>query len=313
MLGAGFLASCDRARATAVRRLNEGLKAYQQGKTVEAVEKMQKAAEADGEFAKPHYQMGQIYEMDLSEPDKAIQHYREALDRKPDHAKYAYKLGRVLASEGDHEEAIAKFEQATQSDENHSRAWFRSGLSQRAMGDHADAVDSFATAIESSPRVPTEGVELKGPTADHYYHELADLYVEFGFFDKALQVYENGIQNIPESGRLYQGRGVAQLELERYLREDARIRLHTGDGAVQLGGGAPKDEPTEGGDESARSVFAGGGASEQSGADRRRTGDPAGARQRDEIRKIGGRTVRPSGYRRSRRSCRPRLDNSMHG
>jgi len=216
MLGAGFLASCDRARATAVRRLNEGLKAYQQGKTVEAVEKMQKAAEADGEFAKPHYQMGQIYEMDLSEPDKAIQHYREALDRKPDHAEYAYKLGRVLASEGDHEEAIAKFEQATQSDENHSRAWFRSGLSQRAMGDHADAVDSFATAIESSPRVPTEGVELKGPTADHYYHELADLYVEFGFFDKALQVYENGIQNIPESGRLYQGRGVAQLELKRY-------------------------------------------------------------------------------------------------
>lgn len=216
LLASGFLASCNRARARAVRRLNEGLKAYQQGKTVEAVEKMEKAAKADGKFAKPHYHMGQIYEMDLSEPDKAIQHYRQALDLKPENAEYAYKLGRVLASEGDHEEAVSTFDKAIRADEKHSRSWFRKGLSQRAMGEHAAAVDSFMKAIESSPRVPTPGMEIEGPTADDYYHALADVYVEFDFFDKALKIYENGIQNMSESAKLYQGRGVAQLELERY-------------------------------------------------------------------------------------------------
>jgi len=216
VFAAGVLVQCSRSRARAVRRLNEGLKAYQQGDPVEAVNKMEKAARADGEFAKPHYQMAQIYEMDLNDPDKAVQHYRQALDLKPNNASYAYKLGRVLASQGEHDDAISQFERAVESAEGHSKAWFRRGLSERALGEHAAAAESFAQAIRSSPRVRTKGVDLEGPTADNYYHALADLYVEFGFFDKALQVYEDGMKNLPESARLYEGRGVAQLELERY-------------------------------------------------------------------------------------------------
>lgn len=216
LLGAGLLANCSMSRARAIRRLNDGLKSYQQGKTIEAIEEMKKATKADPEFAKPHYQMAQIYEMDLSDPDKAIQHYRQALELKPENANYAYKLGRVIASEGDHEDAITQFEKATQADEKHSRAWFRLGLSQRTLGEHAAAVESFMQAIKSSPRIPTAGVEIEGPTADHYYHALGDLYVEFDFYDKARRVYKNGIQNIPESARLYEGLGVSQLEQELY-------------------------------------------------------------------------------------------------
>ena len=51
------------------------------------------------------------------------------------------------------------------------------------------------------------------------YHALGDLYNRFGFFDKALKVYENGIENNPGVARLFIGQGVAQLKLKRF--EDA--------------------------------------------------------------------------------------------
>ena len=185
---------------------------YQRGETVEAITQMKKAAKADGDFAKPHYQMAQIYEMDLEEPEKAEQHYRQALDIKSDNATFAYSLGRVLASQGKHEKAIRQFQRATSIDKKHSKAWFRMGLSQRTLGDHADAVESFMKSIEAAPRLRMAEDDPGGA----HYHALADLYVEFGFHDKALKVYENGIENNPKSPRLFQGRGVAQLELTRF-------------------------------------------------------------------------------------------------
>lgn len=206
---------CDRDRAVAVRKLNEGLKAYEQGQTVAAVEKMKEAAQTDGDFAKPHYQAAQLYEMDLNEPEKAEQHYRDALDIDGENADYAYGLGRVLADQDKYEESIDAFKKVVDIDENHAKAWFRLGRAQRAIGEHAAAVESFMKSIEANPRMRM-GEEDPGGA---HYHALADLYVEFGFYDKALAVYENGVENNSESPRLFQGRGVAQLELERF--EDA--------------------------------------------------------------------------------------------
>ena len=206
------ISGCDRDRALAVRRLNEGLKSWERGETVEAVEKIKKAAQADADFAKPHYQAAQIYEIELDEPSKAQQHYRSALDIEPKNPDYSYGLARVLASQGKHEEAAKFYRQTVENDEKHAKAWFRLGLSQRALGDNSGAVQSFTKAIRAVPRMRMDDDDPGGA----HYHALGDLYVEFGFYDKALKVYENGIRNLPKSTRLYQGRGVAQLALERY-------------------------------------------------------------------------------------------------
>lgn len=212
LLLVGSLAGCDRDRALAVRHLNKGLKAYERGETIRAVEFLKKAAQADADYAKPHYQAAQIHEIDLDEPKEAERHYRSALDIEPKNSDYSYGLARVLASQGDHEEAIRFFRQTVQNDKKHAKGWFRMGLSQRAMGNNADAVDSFMKSINANARMRMD----KDDPGGTHYHALGDLYVEFGFYDKALKVYENGILNNEDSPRLYQGRGVAQLRLQRY-------------------------------------------------------------------------------------------------
>ncbi|MFB6373883.1 MAG: tetratricopeptide repeat protein [Bradymonadaceae bacterium] len=203
---------CDRDRARAVRVLKKGLQAYSRGETVSAVEKMVKAAEIDDDFAKAHYQAAQVYEVDLEEYGKAERHYRDATDIDPDDPKFTYGLARVLAAQGDYEEAISYYRKTIDNDKKHGKAWFRLGIAQRTLGKHADAVDSFMKAIEVAPRLRMDEEDTGGAQ----YHALGDLYVEFGFYDKALKVYENGLVNNSKCPRLFQGRGVAQLELERY-------------------------------------------------------------------------------------------------
>jgi tetratricopeptide (TPR) repeat protein len=80
------------------------------------------------------------------------------------------------------------------------------------MGQYTGAVESFMRAIQLQPRMKMERSDPGGEN----YHALGDLYVRFGLYDQALKVYENGLQNNPEAPRLYHGRGVAQLHLERY-------------------------------------------------------------------------------------------------
>jgi len=203
---------CDADRARAVRVLQEGLKAYQGGGTVQAVEKMEKATEIDPTFAKAHYQAAQVYEVDLEEYGEAERHYRAATDIEPNNAEYTYGLARALGAQGDYEKAVQFYRRTIDNDQKHGKAWFRLGIAQRTLGKHADAVDSFMQAIEVTPRLRMDDDDPGGA----HYHKLGDLYVEFGLYDKALKVYENGLYNNPDTPRLYQGRGVAQLELERY-------------------------------------------------------------------------------------------------
>ncbi len=207
-----LIGGCDRERAHATRKLNEGLKAYERGGSSEAVELLERAAEIDADFAKPHYQAAQIYEMKLEKLDEAENHYRQAVQLDAENTEYTYALARVLAAQADYEDAVRYFRKTTSLDESHAKAWFRLGETQRTVGEHADAVDSYMRAIEANPRLRMDDEDPGGA----HYHALADLYVEFGFQDKALKVYENGLANNPKAPRLYLGRGIAQLRLERY-------------------------------------------------------------------------------------------------
>ncbi|MFB6262607.1 MAG: tetratricopeptide repeat protein [Bradymonadaceae bacterium] len=163
---------CNRERALAVRRLNQALKQYDEGDDKAAIALLKRAAEADSSFAKPHYQLGQIYEFDQSDLEAAETHYRRATALAPERPAYQYALGRLLEKRGDSEGAAAALKRAVKARERYPRAWFRLGL--------------------------------------------GDLYVRFGFYHKALKVFENGIANNPDAARLYRGRGTAQLRLDRH-------------------------------------------------------------------------------------------------
>lgn len=211
-LGLCCTLACNADRADAVRFMNEGIELYEANKTSDAIERLKDAQKADPSFAEPSLQLGQLYHREFKDLEKAEQAYREALQRKPGDPDVTYKLGSVLADAGKHTEAISQFEQAVQEDEDHAKAWYRMGLSHRADGAYPEAVEAFMESIETNPIMKVDESDPGGAA----YHELGDLYNWFGFYDKALQVYENGIENNESVARLYGGRGIAQLELERY-------------------------------------------------------------------------------------------------
>ncbi|MFW6054042.1 MAG: tetratricopeptide repeat protein, partial [Persicimonas sp.] len=189
---------CNQDRAVAVREMNKGIEAFQSGKSMTAVRHLREASEADPTFAEPALYMGQLYHQRLKELDNAEQAYRDALSRKPDDAKILYKLGTVLADKGEHDVAVEELTRAVEIDEGHARAWFRLGLSQQALADYPAAVESFTKSIRSNPRMKMDEDDPGGAA----YHALGDLYLRYGFYDKALKVYDNALLNNEDVARL---------------------------------------------------------------------------------------------------------------
>ncbi|MFU8806798.1 MAG: tetratricopeptide repeat protein [Bradymonadaceae bacterium] len=207
-----FIMGCNQDRVLAIREMNSGLEAYQGGNTMDGVRYLREAIKHDPNYPEPHYYLGQIYHLRLREIDNAERHYRQALELEPENAQYAYRLGTVLAIQEKNEEAVQTFRRSVNAMPDYAQSWFRMGLAQQEIGQFTEAVDSYMKAIHAQPRLK---MEPSDPGGEHY-HALGDLYIRFGLFDQALKVYENGLQNNPEAPRLYHGRGVAQLQLERY-------------------------------------------------------------------------------------------------
>ncbi len=212
-----ILAGCGSMdRAEAIRTMNEGLEAYQLGDTIEAVGLLKQAGQTDPSYAEPPYYLGQLYHMKLEEPDNAIHYYREALTRDEDNPQIAYRLGTVMSQQGKWEEAETYFTQATTNKPDFAKAWFRRGLAQNAQRKYTDAVDSYMESIKANARMKMDEEDLGGAA----YHALGDLYIRFKLFDKAIKVYENGLENNADVPRLHMGLGVAQLNAEQYAEAE---------------------------------------------------------------------------------------------
>jgi superkiller protein 3 len=204
-------------RAEAIRTMNKGLEAYRLGNTIEAVGLLKQAGDTDPSYAEPPYFLGQLYHMKLDEPDNAMHYYREALTRDDDNPQIAYRLGTVMSEQGKWDEAQTYLTQATTNKPDFAKAWFRLGLAQNAERAYPDAVESYMKSIESNARMKMDEEDPGGAA----YHALGDLYIRFALFDKAIKVYENGLENNPDVPRLLMGLGVAQLNAEKYAEAES--------------------------------------------------------------------------------------------
>jgi len=204
-------------RAEAVSEMNKGLEALEGGRTLDAVRHLKEASTIDPEFAEPPYYLGQIYHRKLSEPDSAEQNYREAMSRDETNPQFAYQLGTILQEQNKHSDAIAYLKKATEAKPDFAKAWFRLGLSFDFEKDYSSAIDAYSKSIHANARMRMDK-EDKGGAA---YHALGDLYNRFGFYDHALKVYSNALENNPDVPRLLSGEGVAQLKLKRFPEAEA--------------------------------------------------------------------------------------------
>jgi tetratricopeptide (TPR) repeat protein len=213
-------------RAEAVRTMNNGLEALQLGHTVDAVRYLKEAQAQDPTYAEPAYYLGQIYHMKLVELDNAERYYREARERDPENPQIAYRLGTVLADLNNPSEAEVQFQSAVEKDPEFAKAWFRLGIARETQQKYAEAVEAYMKSIESNARMRMDDEDPGGAA----YHALGDIYIRFGFNDKALEVYENGIENNDidsrplKPARLYQGKGVALLKLLKFSDAAAQFQ-----------------------------------------------------------------------------------------
>ncbi|MEZ4459654.1 MAG: tetratricopeptide repeat protein [bacterium] len=204
-------------RAEAVSEMNKGLEALESGQTLDAVRHLKEASTIDPKFAEPPYYLGQIYHRKLNEPDSAEQNYREAMSRDDANPQIAYQLGSILQEQRKDADAIAYLKKATDAKPDFAKAWFRLGLSLEEEKQYTDAIDAFTKSIQANARMKMDRDDLGGAA----YHALGDLYNRFGFYDHALKVYQNGLENNPNVPRLLSGQGVAQLKLKRFPEAEA--------------------------------------------------------------------------------------------
>lgn len=216
-----FTGACDSMdRAEAVNAMNKGLENLEAGRTLDAVRFLKEAGQIDPGYASPPYYLAQIYHRKLRELDNAERYYRDALSRSEDNPQISYQLGTVLSDQGKHADSIAYFRQAVEEKPDFAKAWFRLGLSYETEQTFLEAVEAYGKAIEADARMRMAEDDKGGA----HYHALGDLYNRFGFYDKALKVYENGLLNNPGIPRLHVGAGVAQLELQRFDEAAANFK-----------------------------------------------------------------------------------------
>jgi superkiller protein 3 len=206
-------------RAESIRTMNKGLEAYQLGNTIEAVGLLKQAGQTDPSYAEPPYYLGQLYHMKLDEPDNAMHYYREALTRDEENPQIAYRLGTVMSEQGKWEEAQTYLSKATVAKPDFAKAWFRLGLAHNAERQYPEAVEAYMKSIESNARMKMDEEDDGGAA----YHALGDLYIRFELFDKAIQVYENALENNEDVPRLRMGLGVAQLNAEKYAEAESNF------------------------------------------------------------------------------------------
>ena len=130
--------------------------------------------------------------------DEAEQMIREAGQRDPlDSAK-------VRA-------AIGKLEQATKADPHNDAAYVDLGFSHALLKDPSTAVDMYRKATEINPSPAN-------------FKELADIYLRVGSPEEALMAANAGLGKNPRDAGLYNARGMALTNMERFDEAERAFR-----------------------------------------------------------------------------------------
>lgn len=205
-------AACNQDRAIATEAMNKGLKELSGGSQQEALKFLKEATNADATYADPPYYVGLTYHERYNEFERGEDFYNRALERDPENAQFLYKLGTVQAVQGKFDDAVVSFTKSTKSSPEFAKAWFRLGLALRADKKYPAAAEAYGEAIKVDPTMKVTKDDQGGAA----FHELGDMYLRFRIYDKAEQVYAEGIKFNPTVARLHRGKGLAQVKQKKF-------------------------------------------------------------------------------------------------
>jgi predicted CXXCH cytochrome family protein len=201
-----------------------GLVDLEQGKTVEAIAALEKAAQIDPDMAEPFNSLGAI-QLEAGDSARAETALRNAIRMQPNYAAAQNNLGNLLSSTGRFEEARYHYEAALRFKENYNGARFNYALALTRMHRLDEARTQLETILRSDPR------------SAETHEFLGNLMAAQGQINRAIVEYREAVRIEPEFGR-------ANLDLGATLAKsgDASAALPYLRKAVQSSDATIRDE-----------------------------------------------------------------------
>ncbi len=117
--------------------------------------------------------------------DEAIKQYEEAVEMNPDNPNVYNGWGYILLMKGQKEAADLKFSKALELNPNHERARFNLVKLKFAQGVHQETLEQIDKLV------------LLEPQSAEIYRESGNICVRLGKYEKAIDLYEECIRQVP--------------------------------------------------------------------------------------------------------------------
>ena len=180
-----------------------GMAALLQGRPLEAVPLLTRAAELDPRMAPALYNLGFALEK-LDRPDEAIAAYRRTVAAAPKLAEAYNNLGNVLQKLDRYDEAVVVFDKAVALRPEIAEYKMNRGNALRALERLEEAVAAYEEALRLNPGLVEGNVNL------------AMTLLLLGRHEDSVQVSQRVIEQRPDSFEAYQSMGHALQKLRRH-------------------------------------------------------------------------------------------------
>ncbi|MBU2499093.1 MAG: tetratricopeptide repeat protein [Proteobacteria bacterium] len=200
----GCAANMTANKKTAQAREQLGNSLVREGDYQGGLKELLEAARLDPESESIQNAIGYTYQ-GLRDFDKAIQHYKKALELKSDYPEAQNNLGTVYGQLGRWEEAIALFQKAADNDFYRTRhfAYDNLGSIYRTRGDYRLAIKNYKKAVVFSPAYSPA------------YANMALAHEMLQEWDLAVEAHKKAIDISPELAVFHLNLGRLYLRLKR--------------------------------------------------------------------------------------------------
>ena len=151
-----------------------------QRKTARAVEHYRNALEARPDYFEVHANLGNLL-LKTGRVDEALVHYREAARLKPEIAALHDNLGNALRISGDPRSAVSCHKEALRLDPRLVYTYINLGVALNELGRHNEAVEPLQQAVRLAPNIPQA------------HFSLATALGALGRFAESLEQYQQTI------------------------------------------------------------------------------------------------------------------------
>lgn len=183
LIAAMMVVGCGLERAESNQLVGLGTEMVGAGEVSRALEYFREALDKDPDNPLAHYYLGYVELQKNNNPGRAVESLRAAIDAGADSAELYYQLGLALERLQQPSDAERAFADATARDPSHARAWYRLGEALEARGEVREAIDLYTRSIYNQPRLQMG------------YHRLAGIYIRYGRPTEAIAVLSNAIAN----------------------------------------------------------------------------------------------------------------------